>query len=327
APTAKTVKPDGIILEWLNDDQGSEVVRNYRLLFQSQDSDIWKEISTSDSQKQILIENLPSATPFRFKVQSVDKICLSAFSDVSEWISTAQETELSDEVKILVANLKSNTAGVGRLAGYDMTLTLEKNLSLSEAIAIRNGLKLNSNLETLEIKPKDISMECLEEVVASLKTNNNIFGIEFSGSGPICTQTLLTARSAQYLSNLIETTRTGVISLRGRNIDDQWAVLIATTLRRNQSVENLGLTESQIGDEGAKALGKMLAVNRTVNFLALNRNQITDMGAKALAQGLKQNTTLKYLYLNENVVSEMSEGGRAIQEAKSERLAVYWTSR
>jgi hypothetical protein len=308
--------------------------------------------------------------------------------EMTSSLHAVKPEELSDEVKLLVQQLEENTIDSPHHWGW-FHLEIE-NLSLQECQAIVEGMKVNTNVEWLEIKPrdnefkdyseatvKDISLECLSCIVGSLKTNTHITQLYLHADEkdnyliPVPTQTLvevlkvnksineltiqnssitdddvktiaddglkmnttvtnfhlennprLTVQSAHYLSKLIESTEIlKNIWFEGKpSIDDEWAVLIASALKVNRSIEKVIMNHSQIGDEGAKAFAEMLAVNQTLKNLMLFNNQITDVGAKALADGLKHNTTLESLSIDANQFFKTSEGGKALLKAKSAKL-------
>ncbi|CAF1586864.1 unnamed protein product, partial [Didymodactylos carnosus] len=50
-----------------------------------------------------------------------------------------------------------------------------KNLSIEEGKSIGEALKLNTNVQCLEIKLKNLSIPCAEYLIDSLKTNTDIY--------------------------------------------------------------------------------------------------------------------------------------------------------
>ncbi|EGV93629.1 Protein NLRC3 [Cricetulus griseus] len=69
-------------------------------------------------------------------------------------------------------------------------------------------------------------------------------------------------------------------------------------------IQNISLTENQIGNKGAKALARSLLVNRSLITLDLRSNAIGPQGAKALADALKKNRTLTSLGLQSNMIKD-----------------------
>ncbi|CAF0864836.1 unnamed protein product [Didymodactylos carnosus] len=379
-PTAAAVTPGSITLQWSNEERGSEGVEKYQIFYQIQGTDEWQGCSTIDSRKIAILGNLPPATSFQFAVQSVDEICLSAFSEISEWITTAPVPELSSQVKTLLKKLKSNKGDDDKDDDERRFVFDIDYLTLAEASAICEALKPVSP-KYMAITCKYISMESLERIVDSLKTNMRVEGIGFGKEHygdeednrliPVCGRNLadalkvnkrieyllftntgltdddfqlitdelkknetdlkglymeknplLTSRSARNLRQLVEVTRKlEEIYLSGSNLNDDWAIEIALAMKVNTTVKELSIRDCKIGDESVKLFGEMLEVNRTLKELILGGSQMTNVGLKYLADGLKKNdSTLELLYLGGKQLSKNSEGGKALMEAKSEKL-------
>ncbi|KAL6091890.1 hypothetical protein STEG23_002816 [Scotinomys teguina] len=78
-------------------------------------------------------------------------------------------------------------------------------------------------------------------------------------------------------------------------------------------IQNISLTENQIGNKGAKALARSLLVNRSLISLDLRSNSIGPQGAKVLAEALKINRTLTSLRFSSNTIGD--GGAMALAEA------------
>lgn len=67
-----------------------------------------------------------------------------------------------------------------------------------------------------------------------------------------------------------------------KRYNDFDAIIIASLLVCNASLETLILSENDIGDEGAKALAKSLNCNSVLQFLNLSKNMIGHLGVSAM---------------------------------------------
>lgn len=93
--------------------------------------------------------------------------------------------------------------------------------------------------------------------------------------------------------------------LRRNQITPIGAVMLADTLRNNNTLEELHLTHNQISDKGIQALAQALGTNNnTITQLALGWNKITDTGAKYLAEMMKTNTKLLRIGLFNNEIGD-----------------------
>ncbi|CAF3946606.1 unnamed protein product [Rotaria sordida] len=97
-----------------------------------------------------------------------------------------------------------------------------------------------------------------------------------------------------------------VLSLRGREITSQGAIIIGKSLENNHTLEELYLNGIQIGNIGAEILAKYLSneTNSYLKRLCLNDNGITDDSVKHLAIMLKRNKSLTHLWLTNNYIND-----------------------
>jgi hypothetical protein len=68
-------------------------------------------------------------------------------------------------------------------------------------------------------------------------------------------------------------------------------------LKKNTTLERLGLEICDVSARGARALGEALTENITLKELNLSRNYIGDDGAEAFAEALRANESLERIYL------------------------------
>ena len=95
APTAEAVTDSSVTLRWTDDQNGSDSVQQYKIMYQEKNGDViqWNTQMTNDISKTVCISKLPSATTFLFKIQSISKVCRSPVSDTTE-VSTTGESSI-----------------------------------------------------------------------------------------------------------------------------------------------------------------------------------------------------------------------------------------
>ena len=60
--------------------------------------------------------------------------------------------------------------------------------------------------------------------------------------------------------------------------------MLFESLKNNTTLENLSLSNNQIGNDGAKNIAEALKINTTLEKLSLSNNQIGQQGAIAIAK-------------------------------------------
>jgi hypothetical protein len=101
--------------------------------------------------------------------------------------------------------------------------------------------------------------------------------------------------------------------LSNNNIGPDGAVALGRALESNNTLQRLYLGNNNIGPEGAVALGRALESNNTLQELYLRNNNIGPEGAVALGRALESNNTLQELSLNWNNIGP--EGAIALGRA------------
>ena len=134
------------------------------------------------------------------------------------------------------------------------------------AVALADGLKSCSNLQTLDLTTNNIGTEGAVALADGLKSCSNLRTLHLSAN----------------------------------NIGTEGAVALADGLKSCSNLQTLDLCENNIGDEGAMALADGLKSCYNVQTLDLSMNRIGDYGAVALADGLKSCSNLQTLDLCEN---------------------------
>lgn len=93
--------------------------------------------------------------------------------------------------------------------------------------------------------------------------------------------------------------------LQNNKITSKGALIIASGLKNNTTLQKLWLDSNNISDVGVHSLAKILSENNSsLKTLGLNSNSITDEGARHLAEMLKINKILTSLRLTHNSLTD-----------------------
>ncbi|CAF1321448.1 unnamed protein product [Adineta ricciae] len=246
----------------------------------------------------------------------------------------------SEEVQRLVQQLKSSDKEFEN--GW---LSLETaNLSLADGKAIVKALETNTNVEKFSIESQNISMECLDYLVDSIKINTRIRCLYFIGKDdddndgsylvPVCTRTLINTLNINKTITRLEMSRTtitdhdikmitdmlkrnsridGLYIYRNPYLTVQSALYVSELLKVTSTITSLSFYgKPNINDECAIPIASALKINSTVDDLIMFHSQISDRGARALGEMLSQNHTLTSLSLNANQITDA--GAKALAE-------------
>ncbi|CAF2408599.1 unnamed protein product [Rotaria sp. Silwood2] len=120
-----------------------------------------------------------------------------------------------------------------------------------------------------------------------------------------------------------------VLSLRGREITPQGAIIIGKFLENNHTLEELYLNGIQIGNMGAEILAERLSngTNSYLKRLCLNDTGITDEGVEHLAIMLTKNKSLTHLWLPNNPIRDLGIqclARKLINNNTLQKLSLEW---
>jgi len=87
------------------------------------------------------------------------------------------------------------------------------------------------------------------------------------------------------------------LDLQGNRITDESIILVASSLGKTTSLQNLNLSHNKITSTGASSLVQL--VNKSLHSLDLSYNAIGDSGIQKLAGGIANTKTLRELYLTQ----------------------------
>ena len=98
--------------------------------------------------------------------------------------------------------------------------------------------------------------------------------------------------------------KSGHLDLFRECVGAEGATQLASALRCDTALQQLGLAEAGVGDAGATPLALALLENCTLTALDLSYNCIGDAGAKRLANALQGNSALTHLGLEGNHITD-----------------------
>eukprot|EP01012_Entosiphon_sulcatum_P056694 TRINITY_DN8038_c0_g1_i3.p1 TRINITY_DN8038_c0_g1~~TRINITY_DN8038_c0_g1_i3.p1 ORF type:complete len:908 (+),score=95.27 TRINITY_DN8038_c0_g1_i3:280-2724(+) len=198
-------------------------------------------------------------------------------------------------------------------AAETVSTLLRKNNVLKEIVLSRNRiehdgakalgdvLRSNTTLQTLDLSRNTISSSGARNIFCALFHNTALTSIDLTANR-------ISSSSAPAAAELLRRAGTVIRSIElGENpLTDDWLVPIADELRKNTSLQNLGLYRCGLSNDSACALAFALLTNRALTRIDLGANNISDKGATKLAAALKRNTNIVYLDLHENRLHEES---------------------
>ena len=112
------------------------------------------------------------------------------------------------------------------------------------------------------------------------------------------------AQSRETAGRFGHAQKSGHLDLFRECVGVEGATQLASSLRCDTALQQLGLAEAGIGDAGATPLAAALLENCTLTALNLSYNCIGDAGAKRLANALQGNSALTHLGLEGNHVTD-----------------------
>ena len=86
-----------------------------------------------------------------------------------------------------------------------------------------------------------------------------------------------------------------LLDLRDCQLGPKAVEIISETLKVNNALETLHLTNNKFGDEGAKSIAKALAINKSLLTIDLGGNDITKLGEAQISTAIQLNNTLYML--------------------------------
>ncbi|CAI5697321.1 unnamed protein product [Oreochromis niloticus] len=168
-------------------------------------------------------------------------------------------------------------------------LNLANNLlnSYQDALHLRDLLRFNSTLQTLELSNNAVADAGLEELCDGLRWQKGGLKVLLLRNNQI------TVKGMDYLAKTLPVLKVLQVLDLGENLlGNEGIQIIREPLMVNSSVLQLGLAQASITCEGAVALAEFLAESRQIQRLDLRHNEVKVGGLMALSLALKINRSL-----------------------------------
>ena len=181
-----------------------------------------------------------------------------------------------------------------------------RNCGISEkgGKAIGDALMVNRHLQVLDLHGNPISSSIVH-IAESLKHNHSLLEIDLGNC-------VITEEGSKAIGDALIVNRSlQVLDLSGNPIS-VGVVHIAESLKQNDSLREINLSDCDISEKGCKAIGDALMVNRSLQVLDLHSNPIST-GVVHIVESLKCNHSL--LELNFICCGISEKGGKAIGDA------------
>ena len=162
------------------------------------------------------------------------------------------------------------------------------------------ALQVNQTLTYLAIPLPLFGEQYIVSLANMLQVNKTLEAVTVISSG------FVNAQGVQQLADsLIDNKTIYNLMFCGNAWGDDSARILASYLKKSESLSSFSLNSGDIGDAGATALAEVLRANNTLNCLNLNRNPgIGNPSVMSLCEALKVNTTLNSLDLSETGISD-----------------------
>ena len=162
------------------------------------------------------------------------------------------------------------------------------------------ALQVNCTLTNLAIPLPFFGDRYIVSLANMLQVNKTLAAVTIMTFG------FVSAQGVQQLADSLINNKTIYdLLFYGSAWGDDSARILASYLKRSESLSSLTLDFCDIGDAGATALAEVLRTNTTLNCLDLCRNPgIGNPGVMSLCEALKVNTTLSSLNLSGTGISD-----------------------
>ncbi|KAL1925738.1 uncharacterized protein VTP21DRAFT_621 [Calcarisporiella thermophila] len=183
------------------------------------------------------------------------------------------------------------------------TLALEKRIDQLQQETIKDL----DQLTTLRLHAADVSTA--DQLKSILKYNPAIRSLHALDFQPGPSWQL-------FAETLMENDTLVKVNLKGSEIENLGAVLLAKAIRVNHRLRSLDLTDNCVSDQGLEHIAKALDVNQTLTFIDLSGNEIGDKGIEVFARTLEHpNVALEHIDLSWN--NTRNRGAEALGRALS----------
>jgi Leucine-rich repeat (LRR) protein len=238
--------------------------------------------------------------------------------------NTLESMTLKDNIRDIKLSFDISGALIGNSSLRELVLRDYDDVVGSETFqAIPHMIRTNQDFQTIDLLLSDTMADCYEliKLVAQAAEGHaslNKLAIAYYEKPyeEISAEVLINhAGTAEAIGTMLHNTPTlRVLSLADCYMGSAGARHLAGGLSsKNSVVEELDLSENDLGVEEAGIFARVLLANQNLKSLVLRDNNIGDAGALELAVALRQNNTLELLDLDSNQIR--SDGASALADA------------
>ncbi|WP_213156197.1 hypothetical protein [Neochlamydia sp. AcF65] len=180
-------------------------------------------------------------------------------------------------------------------------------LSEEECKALKEGLRLNSSLQEVDLSGFPIAYPFAMALAQVIENNQRLNRLSFWGNEINYSAATPLAKALKDTSSITH------LRLYDIPLDSQSIMAFAEGIRNNSSLAIIELSDNQINEEGASVFAKSLERNFSLTELNFSNNQLADRGAIAIAKSLKSKASITKLVLENNRIKD--EGALALSKA------------
>ncbi|XP_050030866.1 uncharacterized protein [Dermacentor andersoni] len=254
--------------------------------------------------------------------------------DISELMPTVESVGgIADAVKkgslrrLVICNGSSSKIArrLLRAVGYSSSLTVleiggTKTLPLSSAAILSDALKSNTILRKLSIER--VGINAVGTLLKSLDKNTTLEELALLYSYNAPEAILWDGFEALRVNRGLK-----CLKLVHLNMVNSCALIIADILLKNESLQEICLSENPITDLGARALAKALQQNSTLKRLDISDCRLNWQGLSSFIKFISHNTAIECVRLGFVDVPETWTPSSPLTASLCARLDVTWNTR
>ena len=187
--------------------------------------------------------------------------------------------------------------------GKDLGSAIKNNSNLEQLYLANNDLKTSSilslqalketsKLKTLSLNNNNMTGEAAEDLASVIKNNSNLQQLYLANND-------FKKSSILILQALKENCKLKLLDLNSNNMTGEAAEDLASVIKNNSNLEQLGLANNDLGTSSILIL-QALKENPKLKLLNLNNNNMTGETAEDLASVIKNHSNLEWLLLANN---------------------------
>ena len=223
--------------------------------------------------------------------------------------------ETFGENKIL--NLRNHKRGVDGFKYIKKILQNEKikilslkknNLDDIKSEKVADIIEGNTSLERIDLSFNNFGVNGMMELSKSIKLNRNLLEIDLSFNN-ICTKgSKKTKTYFPVFDNLKDPfcNLTSIILIRNK-INDLDLKHLGESLKENQKLKYLNLSNNKFSDSGLEMIFSPLKFNKSITKINLSTNKIKEKGAKIILESLCYNKSIININLSKNKINNVGK--------------------